>query len=92
MTKSELIKKLKDKYDNLYVKDIQVIVDTFFDEISNSLASGGRVELRGFGSFSTRRRTPRKARNPKTGEQVELGERYATYFRAGKELRDRLNS
>lgn len=91
MTKSELIKKLKERYNNLYLKDITLIVETIFEEISGALERGDRVELRGFGSFSTRRRAPRTARNPKTGERVQLGERHAIYYRAGKELRQRLN-
>lgn len=92
MTKSELVKKLKDKYSNLLFKDVDLVVDKIFDAISESLAKGDRVELRGFGSFSTRKRAPRTARNPKTGETVNLENRNAIYFRAGKELRQRLNS
>jgi len=91
MTKSELVKKLKEKYQNLYLKDIGVVVEAVLGEISNTLARKDRVELRGFGTFSVRRREPRSARNPKTGEVVYLGERHSTYFRAGKELRDRVN-
>ncbi len=91
MTKSELIKKLKKRYSNLFLKDVTVAVESVLDEISNALADGDRVELRGFGSFSTRKRKSRLARNPKTGDVVQLGDRHAVYFRAGKELRDRLN-
>lgn len=96
MTKSELIKRLKARYDahgheGLYLKDISQALDIVLDEISETLARGDRVELRGFGSFSIRKRAPRKARNPKTGESVFLGERKAIYYRAGKELRERLN-
>lgn len=91
MTKSELIKMLKDKYPNLFLKDATNIVDTVFNEVTRALAEGGRVELRDFGSFSTRKRAPRAARNPKTGEIVQLGERQSVYFRAGKELRDKIN-
>jgi len=91
MTKSELIKRLKDKYRRLYLKDAGVVVDVVLGEISDALARGDRVELRGFGSFSIRSRDARSARNPKTGEVVNLPERRATYFRAGKELRERLN-
>lgn len=92
MTKSELIKRLKDRYANLYLKDIDVIVETILDDVSAALERGDRVELRGFGSFSTRKRAPRNARNPKTGQSVTLGERHSVYFRAGKELRERLNN
>ncbi len=91
MTKSELVKRIKEKYDNLYLKDVNLVVDTLLEEISNALAAGDRVEIRGFASFSTRQRAPRTARNPKTGELVKLDERSSVYFRAGKELRDRLN-
>lgn len=91
MTKSELIKKLKERYQNLFLKDADKLVDLIFNEISKTLEKGGRVELRGFGSFSTRDREPRMARNPKTGASVKLGKRRAIYFRAGKELRDRVN-
>jgi integration host factor subunit beta len=91
MTKSELIKRLKDKHNNLYLKDVEIVVDTILSEISQTLVDGNRVEIRGFGSFSTREREARKARNPKTGEYVSLGKRRAVYFRAGKELRERVN-
>ncbi len=92
MTKSELIKRLNEKYANLYLKDITLLVDTIFEEVSETLSEGGRVELRGFGSFSIRERAPRKARNPKTGEVVKLGSRNSIYFRAGKELREKVNT
>ncbi|MCD6035905.1 MAG: ihfB [Rickettsiales bacterium] len=91
MTKSELIKLLAKKHTTLYQKDIERLVDVVFGEISTALKRGDRIELRGFGAFSTRSRKPRKARNPKTGDVVPLGERVAPYFRAGKELRERLN-
>lgn len=92
MTKSELVKRLKDKYHNLYLKDVELVVDTVLNEIIDALMSGNRVELRGFGSFSTRDREARSARNPKTGEFVYLGKRRSVYFRAGKELRDRVDN
>jgi len=91
MTKSELVKRLKEKYNNLYLKDISLVVDTVFDEITKTLSNKDRVELRGFGTFSTRKRGARSARNPKTGEIVSLSERHTTYFRPGKELRERVN-
>ncbi len=90
MTKSELIQRLCKRYPHLYQKDIEVLVGTMFGEISNALVSGDRVELRGFGAFSIRSRTPRAARNPKNGAKVSLGERRAVYFRTGKELREAL--
>jgi integration host factor subunit beta len=91
MTKSELIKQLSKKHDSLFLKDVTLLVDTVLEEIIVALARGDRVELRGFGSFSVRRRKARTARNPKTNEEVYLEERYAPYFRAGKELKERIN-
>ncbi len=91
MTRSELIKRLKQKYPDLYIKDVVLLVDTFFDRLTGTLKTGGRVELRGFGSFSIREREAREARNPKTGEKVKLGSRNVVYFRAGKGLKKRLN-
>jgi integration host factor subunit beta len=92
MTKSELIKILSAKHPNLYLKDVSRVVDAIFGEVVAALARGDRVELRGFGSFSVRTRRARTARNPKTNEEVRLGERHAAYFRAGKELRERVNN
>lgn len=91
MTKSELIQRLNQKYPHLYQRDIEVLVNTILNEISDSLAREDRVELRGFGAFSIRKREPRAARNPKNGEVVNIGERRAIYFRTGKELRERIN-
>lgn len=91
MTKSELIQRLSQKYPHLYQRDIEVLVNTILGEISDTLAEGGRVELRGFGAFSIREREPRAARNPKNGEVVNIGARNAIYFRTGKELRERIN-
>lgn len=91
MTKSELILRLSKKYPHLYQRDVETLVNTVFDNISETLVSGGRVELRGFGAFSVRKREARKARNPKNGQEVFIGERYAIYFRTGKELRERIN-
>lgn len=91
MTKSELIKRIAAHYPNIYLKDVHAIVDTIFDEISSAMIESRRVELRGFGAFSVRRRKARTARNPRTNEVVQLDQRLAPYFRAGKELRERLN-
>lgn len=91
MTKSELIQRLSKKYPHLYQRDIEVLVSTVLNEISTALADGNRVELRGFGAFSVRKRDARAARNPKNGEVVNIGERHAIYFRTGKELRERIN-
>jgi integration host factor subunit beta len=92
MTKSELIQRLTKRYSHLYQRDIEVLVNTMFDEIAGALASGNRVELRGFGAFSVRKRDARAARNPKNGAMVDVGQRHAIYFRTGKELRERIIS
>ena len=91
MTKSELVKRIAKKRPHLYLKDIERLVDVIFERISISLTREERVELRGFGAFSVRKRKPRVARNPKNNKLVELDERLVPYFRAGKELRERVN-
>ncbi len=91
MTKSDLILRLSKKFPDLYQRDIEKIVNSILGEIVESLKSGGRVELRGFGAFSIRRREARIARNPKNGQEVSIGERHAIYFRTGKELREKIN-
>jgi integration host factor subunit beta len=92
MTKSELVLRLSNKFPHLYQRDIEKIVASVLGEISQSLVHGGRVELRGFGAFSIRKREARVARNPKNGQEVRIGERYAIYFRTGKELREKINT
>lgn len=91
MTKSELILRLSKRFPHLYQRDVEKLVNTILDNISDTLVTGGRVELRGFGAFSVRKREARKARNPKNGQEVRIGERYSIYFRTGKELRERVN-
>lgn len=91
MIRSELVQKLAAENADLSAKDIERIVDVFFDEISARLAEGGRVELRGFGAFSTRARGGRTGRNPRTGEAVEVDAKRVPYFKPGKEMRERLN-
>jgi integration host factor subunit beta len=91
MTKSELITKLANENTHLFQRDIENIVSTIFDEVSNALAHGDRVELRGFGAFSIKARGSRVGRNPRTGESVEVGEKYIPYFKTGKQLREHLN-
>jgi integration host factor subunit beta len=91
MTKSELIQLLADRNPHLYQRDVERIVSTIFDEISSALERGDRVELRGFGAFSVKRREPRVGRNPRTGAAVQVAEKYVPYFKTGKELRERLN-
>ena len=92
MTKSELVARLSKRYPHLFQRDVELLVNTFLDEIGTTLEDGGRVELRGFGAFSVRKREPRKARNPKNGTEVKIGERFAIYFRTGKELRERVKN
>ena len=91
MTKSEIIKILKEKNPNLQLKEVANAVDIFFDMVTSTLKQDGRIEIRGFGTFSIRKRKGRIARNPRTGEKVEVKERRVVYFRAGKGLKDRLN-
>lgn len=91
MIKSELISKIAEKHPNLLQRDVELVVSTVFDEISAAMASGDRVELRGFGAFSVRQREARQARNPRTGDLVDVPAKNAPFFKAGKELRDRLN-
>jgi integration host factor subunit beta len=92
MIRSELIKKLETENVELKTEEIEKIVDLFFGEIIQRLADGGRIELRGFGAFSTRDRSPRKGRNPRTGASVEVPSKRVPYFKPGKEVRERLNT
>ncbi len=92
MTKSELISRLAAENPLLYYRDVEKIVLTVFEEISSALAKGERVELRGFGAFSVKERKARIGRNPRTGEPVEVNEKFIPYFKTGKQLRERLNS
>lgn len=91
MTRSELIEKIAAKNPHLTVKDVERIVAVVFETIINSLAAGDRVEFRGFGAFSVRKRTPRFAKNPRTGAQVKVGERNIPHFKIGKQLFELLN-
>ena len=91
MTKAELISRLSAKNPQLYLRDIERIVSTIFGEISEALARGQRVELRGFGAFSVKTRESRTGRNPKTGEIVNVSQKYVPFFKTGKTLRLRLN-
>jgi len=91
MTKSELIQRLAERNPHLYQRDVERIVSTVFDEIAAALSRGDRVELRGFGAFSVKRRGARMGRNPRTGESVQVGEKHIPFFKTGKELRERLN-
>ncbi|HUB97751.1 MAG TPA: integration host factor subunit beta [Stellaceae bacterium] len=91
MTKSELIQQLAERNPHLYQRDVERIVSTIFDEITAALARGDRVELRGFGAFSVKRREARQGRNPRTGDSVSVGEKHIPFFKTGKQLRERLN-
>lgn len=91
MTKSELIEILVDRHDQLSVKDIELAVKTMLDHMTESLAQGDRIEIRGFGSFSLHYRAPRTGRNPKTGESVYLDAKHVPHFKPGKELREQVN-
>ena len=91
MTKSELIMRLAEANPHLYQRDVERIVSTIFEEISQALESGDRVELRGFGAFSIKRRDARTGRNPRTGDAVTVREKCVPYFKTGKQLRGRLN-
>lgn len=92
LTKSELIQRIAERNPHLYLRDVERIVGTIFDEISTALADGNRVELRGFGAFSVRQRDARTGRNPRTGEPVEVEAKQMPFFKCGKELRERLNT
>ena len=92
MTKSELIQRIAEQNPHLYHRDVERIVSTIFDEITEALSQGDRVELRGFGAFSVKRREARVGRNPRTGESVSVSEKYIPFFKTGKQLRERLNT
>ncbi len=97
MTKSELIERIVAVQSlmsgsQLTSKDVELAVKTMIEQMSNALASGERIEIRGFGSFSLHYRAPRIGRNPKTGESVGLSGKYVPHFKPGKELRDRVNA
>lgn len=91
MTKSELVEIIASKQTQLSVKDVELAVKTILDLMSDTLSSGQRIEIRGFGSFSLHYRAPRVGRNPKTGESVTLDAKYVPHFKPGKELRDQVN-
>ncbi len=91
MTRSELIAELARRNPHLMQRDVEAIITTVFDEIVAALAAGNRVELRGFGAFSVKKRDARTGRNPRTGEAVAVAEKLVPFLKAGKELRERLN-
>ena len=91
MIRSELIQKLADENPHLFQRDVERIVNTIFDEITETMARGDRVELRGFGAFSVKKRDSRVGRNPRTGASVAVAEKHVPFFKTGKLLRGRLN-
>lgn len=92
MTKSELIAKLADHYPHLTAQDLQVTVNAILDAMTMSLVKGGRIEIRGFGTFTVNHRPPRTGRNPATGKKVPVPEKFVPHFKAGRELRERVDS
>ena len=91
MIRSELVQKIADENPHLYQRDVERIVSTIFEEIIEAMSRGDRVELRGFGAFSVKKRDARTGRNPRTGESVDVEEKCVPFFKTGKLLRDRLN-
>lgn len=92
LNKSDLIEMLAKRLPNMAGRDVEVIVNTIFDSMTEALRRGDRIEIRGFGSFEVRCRKPRLGRNPKTGTSVDVGERKVPFFKVGKELRERVNT
>ena len=91
MTRSDLITKLAERYPQLLAKDAELAVKVILDTMAGILARGGRIEIRGFGSFSLNYRPPRTGRNPKSGEKVQVPAKHVPHFKAGKELRERVD-
>lgn len=91
MIRSELVQIIADENPHLYQRDVERIVSTVFEQIIDAMARGDRVELRGFGAFSVKKRDARVGRNPRTGEAVQVEEKHVPFFKTGKALRDRLN-
>jgi len=92
MIRSELIQKIADENPHLYQRDVERIVNTVFEEIIAAMSRGDRVELRGFGAFSVKKRDARMGRNPRTGASVAVEEKHVPFFKTGKALRERLNN
>ena len=92
MTKSELILKITSKNSYLYHKDVYKIIDTLFNSVTKALKDGDRIELRGFGTFTTKLRDARIGRNPKTGEPVAIPQKKLPFFKMGKSMKERINS
>ena len=92
MTKSELIARLAERFPQLVAKDAELAVKVILDAMTEALANGDRIEIRGFGSFSLNHRPPRVGRNPRSGERVDVPEKWVPHFKAGKELRERVDA
>jgi integration host factor beta subunit len=92
MTKSVLIEKVSEKIGSLTRKQTEIVVETVFDSIKEALVKGEKIEIRGFGNFKLKTRKPRKARNPKTGEKVDVPGKKVLHFKTGKALRETMNS
>jgi integration host factor subunit beta len=92
MTKSALIEKVSEKVGSLTRKQTEIVVETVFDSIKESLIKGEKIEIRGFGNFKLKNRRPRQARNPKTGDKVDVPGKKVLHFKAGKALREAMNS
>ena len=91
MIKSTLIQKISEENPHLFQRDVERLVSTVFEELTSAMASGRRIELRGFGAFSVKRRKPRIGRNPRTGKSVDIEEKFVPFLKPGKFLRDKLN-
>ncbi len=91
MIKSELVQRIATQNPHLYQRDVENIVNAILDEVMAALMRGDRVELRGFGAFSVKNRPARVGRNPRTGDKVEVSEKFVPFFKTGKEMRERLN-
>ncbi len=91
MTRSDLIAKLAERYPQLLARDAELAVKVILDTMASTLSQGGRIEIRGFGSFALNYRPPRTGRNPKSGEKVQVPAKYVPHFKAGKELRERVD-
>jgi integration host factor beta subunit len=92
MIKSVLVEKVAERVENFKKRDVELIVDEIFDSMTNSLAKGEKVEIRGFGSFKVKGHKARKGRNPKTGETIDIPAKKTPFFKVGKELKERVNS
>jgi len=92
VVKSKLVRALYEKLPELQVKDVELALNCILEQLANAIVRGERVEIRGFGSFNLHHRPPRLARNPKTGEAINLPAKVALHFKPGKEMRDRVNA